>query len=63
MADPGYQSDVASLAEELKRAHGLDALDVALDTAREHLHATAWKHYSLWLQVVNRLNSVATQTN
>lgn len=57
MPEPRYQTDVEGLAHELQRTHGHDALDVALDTARQHLRDTAWKHYSLWLQVVNRLNA------
>lgn len=56
MADPGYQPDVSGLAAELRRVHGSGALDVAVDTARTHLRAAAWKHCTMWLQVVNRLN-------
>jgi len=59
MADPGYQPDVTSLAEALRREHGLHALDVAVDTVKQHMQASAWKHCTLWLQVVNRLNGVA----
>lgn len=56
MPDPRYQPDVSGLAADLQRKHGLQALDVALDTARRHMQAAAWKHCTMWLQVVNRLN-------
>ncbi len=55
MADPLYRADVDALADELRRAHGSRALDVAVLTAKQHLAAAAWKHCALWLQVVNRL--------
>ncbi|MGE4062031.1 MAG: hypothetical protein AB7E79_01575 [Rhodospirillaceae bacterium] len=57
MADPRYQPDVSELAEELRRKHGSDALEVAFATARRHMQAAAWKHCTMWLQVVNRLNA------
>lgn len=56
MADPFYRSDVDALAEELRRNHGAQAFDVAVQTAKQHLNSAAWKHCALWLQVVNRLN-------
>lgn len=59
MPDPHYQPDVVGLAAELQRRHGVQALDVALDEARHHLNAAAWKHCTMWLQVVNRLNAMA----
>lgn len=58
MADPRYQPDVSGLADALRREHGLKAMDVALATARQHMQDAAWKHCSMWLQVVNRLNTV-----
>ena len=58
MADPRYQPDVNGLAAELRREHGLKALDVALDTAREHMRTASWKHCTMWLQVVNQLTNV-----
>jgi hypothetical protein len=57
MADPGYQPDVKGLAADLQREHGLRAVDVALDRARTYMHQAAWKHCTMWLQVVNRLNA------
>jgi hypothetical protein len=57
MADPLYRADVGALADELRRAHGNGALDVAVQTAKKHLAAAAWKHCALWLQVVNRLSA------
>lgn len=57
MADPRYQPDVPGLAAELRREHGLRALDVALDTARRHMRDASWKHCTMWLQVVNHLNA------
>jgi hypothetical protein len=59
MSDPLYRTDVDALAEELRRTHGQSAFDFAVSTAKEHLHAAAWKHCALWLQVVNRLNAPA----
>jgi hypothetical protein len=59
MADPRYQPDVNGLAAELERQHGRGAVDVALDKARTHMQAAAWKHCTMWLQVVNRLNAAA----
>ncbi len=64
MTDPRYQPDVNGLAAELERQHGRRAVDVALDKARTHMHAAAWKHCTMWLQVVNRLNAAhATRVN
>jgi hypothetical protein len=57
MADPRYQPDVSGLAAELERQHGREAVDVALEKARSHMQAAAWKHCTMWLQVVNRLNA------
>ena len=57
MADPLYRADVDALADELRRAHGTGALDVAILTAKQHLASAAWKNCALWLQVVNRLSS------
>lgn len=57
MADPRYQSDVSGLAAALQREHGLRALDVALETTRRHIQDAAWKHCTLWLQIVNHLNT------
>ncbi len=57
MADPRYQPDVNGLAAALQREHGLKALDVALATTRQHMQDAAWKHCTMWLQVVNRLNT------
>lgn len=57
MADPGYQPDVSGLAAALQHEHGLKALDVAVETARRHMQDAAWKHCTMWLQVVNRLNA------
>jgi hypothetical protein len=59
MADPRYQPDVSGLAAELQRRHGRQALDVALDTVRQHMRAAAWKQCTMWLQVVNRLNTAS----
>lgn len=53
--DPGYQPDVQGLADDLQRRHGPQALNVAVDHAKQHMHAAAWKHCTMWLQVVNRL--------
>jgi hypothetical protein len=55
--EPRYRTDVAALAEELRREHGADAFDVAVKNAREHLDSAAWKNCALWLQVVNRLSA------
>jgi hypothetical protein len=55
MWEPRYQPDVNGLAEELKRAHGVRAVDIAVQTAKEHLRISAWKHCAMWLQVVNHL--------
>ncbi len=57
MADPLYRFDVDALADELRRAHGTGALDVAVQTAKQHLASAAWKNCAIWLQVVNRLNA------
>ena len=57
MADPLYRADVDALADELRRAHGAGALDVAIQTAKQHLASAAWKNCALWLQVVNRLSA------
>ncbi|MCA0199597.1 MAG: hypothetical protein LCH56_02005 [Proteobacteria bacterium] len=57
MADPRYQPDVSGLAAALQREHGLQALDVALDTARRHMQDASWKQCTMWLQVVNHLNT------
>ncbi|MGE3334328.1 MAG: hypothetical protein AB7I36_11855 [Rhodospirillaceae bacterium] len=57
MADPRYQPDVSGLADALRREHGLQAIDVALENARQHMQDAAWKHCTMWLQVVNRLNT------
>lgn len=59
MADPNYQPDVRGLAAELERQHGRQAVDVALDRAKTHMRAAAWKHCTMWLQVVNRLNAAS----
>ena len=56
MADPMYRSDIDALANEMRAAHGAQAFDVAVQTAKRHLSAAAWKHCALWLQVVNRLS-------
>lgn len=61
MADPRYQPDVIGLAAELRRKHGSEALDVAIDAARQHMRAAAWKHCTMWLQVVNRLDAGQTR--
>ena len=55
VADPKFQPDVYGLADTLTRQHGLRAL--ALDTARQHMHSAAWKQCTMWLQVVNHLNT------
>lgn len=60
MADPKYQPDVDGLAAELRRAHGVKAMDVAYDTARQHMRDAAWKHCAMWLQVVNHLNAATS---
>ena len=57
VADPKFQPDVCGLADALTREHGLRAFDVALDTARQHMHSAAWKQCTMWLQVVNHLNA------
>lgn len=55
--EPKYQTDIGSLAEELQRTHGVNALDVAVSTAKQYMQSSAWKNFAMWLQVVNRLNS------
>jgi len=62
MADPQYRTDVTALAEELRQKHGASALDVAVQTARQHLRSAAWKNCALWLQVVNRLTAAENPT-
>lgn len=59
MAEPLYRSDVDAIADGLRQTHGSHAFDFAVQTAKQHLQAAAWKHGALWLQVVNRL----TQAN
>ncbi len=59
MADPLYRSDIDALADEMRRTHGQEAFDVAVQTAKKHLRSAAWKHCALWLQVVNRLGRQA----
>ena len=59
MTEPGYQPDVTGIVAELRRKHGVEAFDVALDTVRRHMQAAAWKHCTMWLQVVNRLSAGA----
>jgi len=62
--EPHYQTNVDALADELRTAHGGDAMDVAVQTARAHFKTAAWKHFAVWLQVVNRLNrSTLTHPN
>jgi len=56
VSDPHYQTNVDALAEDLRHAYGTDAMDVAVQTARDHFQTAAWKHFAVWLQVVNRLN-------
>ncbi len=55
MADPVYRSDIDALAAELRRIHGGQACQFAIETVRRHLQAAAWKHVALWLQVANHL--------
>jgi hypothetical protein len=57
--EPEYQTDIGGLVEELRRTHGANALDVAVNTAKQYMASSAWKNFAMWLQVVNRLNSVA----
>ena len=57
MADPQYRTDINALAEELRRTHGASALDIAVQTAKQHLRSSAWKNCAMWLQVVNRLTA------
>jgi hypothetical protein len=59
VAEPKFQPDVYGLADALTREYGLKALDVAVDTARQHMQSAAWKHCTMWLQVVNHLNVAA----
>lgn len=54
--EPRYRADIPQLADELRRAHGGDALEYAIATMRQHLGASAWKNCALWLQIVNRLS-------
>lgn len=61
MSDPSYQPDVEGMAEELTQRHGMQALDVAVDTVKQHMQASKWKHCAMWLQVVNRLNAVPVE--
>ncbi len=56
--EPEYQTDVGSLAEELQRTHGTQALDVAVTKAKQYMATSAWKNFAMWLQVVNRLNDI-----
>ena len=56
--EPRYRADIAALAEELRREHGANAYEIAVKNAREHLDSSAWKNCALWLQVVNRLNTL-----
>ena len=55
--EPEYQTDIGSVAEELRRTHGANALDVAVSTAKQYMRTSAWKNFAMWLQVVNRLNT------
>jgi hypothetical protein len=55
VTDPLYRTDVAGLVEELRRAHGHAAVEVATQTAKQHWKSAAWKQCALWLQVVNGL--------
>jgi hypothetical protein len=59
MADPLYRSDIDALAAELRQTHGAQAFEFAVETAKQHLQAAAWKHVALWLQVVNHLTREA----
>tara|TARA_R110000868_G_scaffold31905_1_gene116529 strand:- start:4448 stop:4630 length:183 start_codon:yes stop_codon:yes gene_type:complete len=52
--------DARSLADQVQQAHGAQAFDYAVNTAKQHLHTAAWKSGALWLQVVNRLNASKT---
>ena len=54
--EPHYQANIAALADEVRRAHGNEALDYAIACLRQHLGASAWPNCALWLQIVNRLN-------
>ena len=56
---PPYRADIDSMAAELQRAHGADALEIAVQTAKQHLSSAAWKSCAMWLQVVNRLSQPA----
>ena len=56
MVDPLYRSDIDALVDEMRRTHGPQAFEIAVQTAKGHLRSAAWKHCALWLQVVNRLN-------
>ena len=56
-SDPQYRADVNAMAEELRRAHGADAFEIAVKNAREYIDSSAWKNCALWLQVVNRLSA------
>ena len=58
--EPEYQTDIGSVAEELIRTHGPNALDVAVSTAKQYMASSAWKNFAMWLQVINRLNSAPT---
>ena len=37
MREPEYQADIKGIVEELRRAHGPNALDVAVTTAKQHM--------------------------
>jgi len=59
MNDPLYRADIGGLADELRRTHGPQALDFAVQTVKQHMRTSAWKNCAMWLQVVNRLNVAA----
>jgi hypothetical protein len=62
--EPHYRADINHLADEVRRAHGGEALEYAIATLRQHLGASAWKNCALWLQIVNCLNGApATATH
>ncbi len=50
-------TDVGTLADEVRRTHGSEAFDYAARTAKHHLLTAAWKSGALWLKVVNRLKT------
>jgi len=46
------------MTDELVKAHGQKARDVAIDTVNRHVQVSAWKQCAMWLQVVNRLSAL-----